>query len=64
MLNDEAGKPALRWKFTNAWPKQYSAPSLSAPPRRSPSRNWYWWSRASRWILCDRCGADDSVAVE
>ncbi|MET8623001.1 phage tail protein [Kitasatospora sp. NPDC004669] len=28
-LNDEAGKPALRWKFTNAWPKQYSAPSLS-----------------------------------
>ncbi|MGW2651787.1 phage tail protein [Streptomyces sp. NPDC001393] len=29
-LNDEAGKPALRWKFTNAWPKQYSAPSLSA----------------------------------
>ncbi|GLX34260.1 phage tail protein [Streptomyces roseochromogenus] len=30
VLNDEAGKPALRWKFTNAWPKQYSAPSASA----------------------------------
>jgi phage tail-like protein len=29
VLNDEAGKPALRWKFTNAWPKQYSAPSPS-----------------------------------
>jgi phage tail-like protein len=28
-LNDEASKPTLRWKFTNAWPKQYSAPSLS-----------------------------------
>ncbi|MFB6530391.1 phage tail protein [Streptomyces sp. NPDC056399] len=30
VLNDEAGKPALRWKFTHAWPKQYSAPSLSS----------------------------------
>ncbi|MGW1376133.1 phage tail protein [Streptomyces sp. NPDC002446] len=29
VLNDEAGKPALRWKFTNSWPKHYSAPSLS-----------------------------------
>ncbi|MGW8357720.1 phage tail protein [Streptomyces wedmorensis] len=29
VLNDEAGEPELRWKFTNAWPKQYSAPSLS-----------------------------------
>ncbi|MFI9311343.1 phage tail protein [Streptomyces triculaminicus] len=31
VLNDEAGKPALRWRFTNAWPKQYSAPSLGSP---------------------------------
>ncbi|MFF4466499.1 phage tail protein [Streptomyces mirabilis] len=29
VFKDEAGKPALRWKFTNAWPKQYSASSLS-----------------------------------
>ncbi|MCP2257182.1 conserved hypothetical phage tail region protein [Streptoalloteichus tenebrarius] len=29
VLNDEAGKPALRWKFTNAWPKRYAAPTLS-----------------------------------
>ncbi|OLZ71977.1 phage tail protein [Streptomyces sp. IMTB 2501] len=28
-FNDEAGKPTVRWKFTNAWPKQYTAPSLS-----------------------------------
>jgi phage tail-like protein len=29
VLNDEAGKPALRWKFTNAWPRRYSAPTLT-----------------------------------
>lgn len=29
VLNDEAGKPALRWKFTNAWPRRYAAPSLA-----------------------------------
>ncbi|MFF2519740.1 phage tail protein [Streptomyces sp. NPDC058086] len=29
VLKGEAGKPALRWKFANAWPKQYAAPSLS-----------------------------------
>ena len=30
VLNDESGKAALRWKFTNAWPKKYSAPTLNA----------------------------------
>lgn len=29
VLNDESGKPALRWKFTAAWPKRYAAPSLT-----------------------------------
>jgi phage tail-like protein len=29
VLNNEAGKPALRWTFTNAWPKKYSAPTLN-----------------------------------
>jgi phage tail-like protein len=30
VLNDESGKAALRWKFTNGWPKKYSAPTLNA----------------------------------
>ncbi|QUQ65642.1 phage tail protein [Kutzneria sp. CA-103260] len=30
ILNDEAGKPALRWTFTNAWAKKYSAPTFNA----------------------------------
>jgi phage tail-like protein len=29
VLNNEAGRPALRWKFTNAWPKKYSAPTFN-----------------------------------
>lgn len=30
VLNDESGKPALRWTFTNAWAKKYSAPTFNA----------------------------------
>ncbi|MDH6143528.1 MULTISPECIES: phage tail protein [Kitasatospora] len=30
VLRDEAGRDALRWKFTNAWPKKYSAPAFNA----------------------------------
>ncbi|QFZ18650.1 phage tail protein [Saccharothrix syringae] len=29
VLNDEGGKPALTWKFTAAWPRQYSAPNFN-----------------------------------
>lgn len=29
VLNDEAGQPALTWKFTQAWPRQYSAPNFN-----------------------------------
>ncbi|MFJ9643030.1 phage tail protein [Streptomyces sp. NPDC101206] len=36
VLNDEEGKPALRWKFTNAWPKQYSEPALSGTATQVP----------------------------
>lgn len=27
---DEQGEPGPRWEFTNAWPRQYDAPDLSA----------------------------------
>ena len=30
VLNDESGKPALRWTFANAWVKKYSAPTFNA----------------------------------
>lgn len=30
VLNDESGKPALRWTFTNAWAKKYAAPTFNA----------------------------------
>jgi phage tail-like protein len=29
VLNNEAGRPALRWTFKNAWPKKYSAPTFN-----------------------------------
>jgi phage tail-like protein len=30
VLNNEAGQAALTWKFTAAWPRQYSAPNFNA----------------------------------
>ena len=30
VLNDESGKPALRWTFTNGWPQKLSLPSFNA----------------------------------
>jgi phage tail-like protein len=30
ILMDEAGNPAARWEFENAWPSKYKSPDLSA----------------------------------
>ncbi len=30
ILKDEMGQSALRWEFTNAWPKEYQTPNFNA----------------------------------
>jgi phage tail-like protein len=30
VLQDEAGEAAIRWEFTNAWPRRYEPPRLDA----------------------------------